>query len=648
VGRFNAGVDLEYRLRLDKFKKELAEIPGLTKKNARAMTRDWVRAQRDMDRESKRAARSSQRAWSQASGQMTGVIDELVPGFSRLTGAASGVGASLAVIGAATAAVGILVKLGKEAAKTRAEIRALNQVTGLLPETLAAIEFAGGAKLLGKMGEAAGEFQKRIVDASQGTGEALKAFDRLGISVTDADGRIRATDSVLREFVARTQEVGSATEQAALFTSALGGAGRELAASLGSTSLGEWVDHAERFGVDVGPAAITASQQWAMANWTLTTTLNDVFRAVESLSAGGFADFAEKTAIGVFGAVQYLQAAGEVAWDAVSVWGYRLGTVATFLSTGVWDTTLVDQAAADANEIQSELDKAEIAIRDFFAARASMIEAAGTVGRDTPPPTFGQAPGATSGAPSEATAGAGDVVADAKRRAEEVADAEIEAAQRAAAEINRTYYNRDSNAAELHRRNMERNEAAASAAGQVTDVMGEMFGSMYSLIEKSSKGATKEQKEQLLALFYAQKAAGIASSIIFTALAIGQAIGSVPYPANIAAAIASGLTGTTQTVMIAATPPPSFHVGGSVAPGGYQPDERGAKLLTGEGVLSRQGMTALDRLNRGESGGGGGVVAVFGHRVYDDIEAARIKIPDSTFARALRAQRGSRVGHRGR
>jgi hypothetical protein len=240
------------------------------------------------------------------------------------------------------------------------------------------------------------------------------------------------------------------------------------------------------------------------------------------------------------------------------------------------------------------------------------------------------------------------MVAEAKRRAEEIADAEIAAAQRAAEEISRAYAERDANAAELHRRNVERNAAAARAAAQVTDSMGEMFGVMYSMIEKSSKNATKEQKEQLLALFYAQKAAGIASSIIFTALAIGQAIGSVPYPANIAAAIASGLTGTTQTALIAATPPPSFHVGGSVAPGGYQPDERGAKLLTGEGVLSRQGMTALDRLNRGESGGAGGAVAVFGHRVYDDIEAARVKIPDSTFARALRAQRGSRVGHRGR
>ncbi len=87
-----------------------------------------------------------------------------------------------------------------------------------------------------------------------------------------------------------------------------------------------------------------------------------------------------------------------------------------------------------------------------------------------------------------------------------------------------------------------------------------------------------------------------------------------------AAGIASGIAGmfptggdniTSGGVRSAAPPHHSggmiFHKGGYVPRfhfGGLMPDERPAILQTGEGVLSRRGMAALDALNGGQAGGG--------------------------------------------
>jgi hypothetical protein len=57
----------------------------------------------------------------------------------------------------------------------------------------------------------------------------------------------------------------------------------------------------------------------------------------------------------------------------------------------------------------------------------------------------------------------------------------------------------------------------------------------------------------------------------------------------------------------------SFHKGGYVPRfhvGGLMSDERPAILQTGEGVLSRKGMAALDELNNGKAGSGGVMVTV--------------------------------------
>ncbi len=87
-----------------------------------------------------------------------------------------------------------------------------------------------------------------------------------------------------------------------------------------------------------------------------------------------------------------------------------------------------------------------------------------------------------------------------------------------------------------------------------------------------------------------------------------------------AAGIASGIAGMFSGGGGAGTGEVQFHQGGLVMHrggyvprfhfGGLMPDERPAILQTGEGVLSRRGMAALDALNGGQAGGGGTNVTV--------------------------------------
>jgi len=68
----------------------------------------------------------------------------------------------------------------------------------------------------------------RMIDASDGLMEARRAFDRLGISVTDSQGRFRTLDSVFLEAVDRFDSLGSEAEKTSVAMDLFGRSGTEL------------------------------------------------------------------------------------------------------------------------------------------------------------------------------------------------------------------------------------------------------------------------------------------------------------------------------------------------------------------------------------------------------------------------------------
>lgn len=170
------------------------------------------------------------------------------------------------------------------------------------------------------------------------------------------------------------------------------------------------------------------------------------------------------------------------------------------------------------------------------------------------------------------------------------------------------------------------------------------------------EGVEAAQRESAMKAFKVSKAASISEALINSAGAIVAALklGPIFGPP---AAIAIGALAGVQIATIAAEEP-TFHSGGFVdavsagaAPGrSYAPDEVGAKLQTGEAVLSRVGRSTLGddtirRANRGEAAAP--VVNVT--QVYDGrVIGAAVQDQIKTSSALRRTLATSRPGHRKR
>lgn len=170
-------------------------------------------------------------------------------------------------------------------------------------------------------------------------------------------------------------------------------------------------------------------------------------------------------------------------------------------------------------------------------------------------------------------------------------------------------------------------------------------------------GVEAAQRQAAMKAFAAQKATAISSALINGAIGVTAALPTLatnPIAGTALIAAIGVLTGT-QVATIAAEQP-TFHSGGFVdavaagaAPGrSYAPDEVGAKLQTGEAVLSRVGRSVLGdetirRANRGE--GAAPVVNVT--QVYDGQVIGRVVQDQLKTSSALRQSVAtSRPGHR--
>jgi hypothetical protein len=130
-------------------------------------------------------------------------------------------------------------------------------------------------------------------------------------------------------------------------------------------------------------------------------------------------------------------------------------------------------------------------------------------------------------------------------------------------------------------------DALASSSADSLGRLQQQLADQSEMLTASEKAALQErvaaQRNAAIQAFEVAKAAKLAEAIINTAAAVTA---SLPNP--IAAAVA-GAAGAAQVATIAAQQP-AFHSGGIV---GAPPDEVNARLVRGEGVLSRSGVNAI-------------------------------------------------------
>ena len=167
--------------------------------------------------------------------------------------------------------------------------------------------------------------------------------------------------------------------------------------------------------------------------------------------------------------------------------------------------------------------------------------------------------------------------------------------------------------------------------------------------------AAAEKERQRQAEQAAERAARVAR-----ALSMMQIIGSTAsaitkemekgFPAAIPGMALAAITGGAQLAKAAAQPT-SFDVGGIIGRGGMvtsAPDQVPIRALPGEAVLNRSAVSALgergvERLNRGDSGGGLTVVPVPTYRHFDRFYSAEVRRGGS-LSRSIRGSR--RIGQR--
>ena len=157
-------------------------------------------------------------------GRVTGQTNKATTAMGRLRGAASGALGALRTLAPALGVAGIaaFAKSNLDAADAMSK---LSQRTGIAAPTLD--KFRKVAELsdtsIQSLERAFPALTKNMDMAAQkGKGPAFEAFERLGVSVRNADGSLRAADTVMLDIADRFQGMAEGSEKAALASAVFG------------------------------------------------------------------------------------------------------------------------------------------------------------------------------------------------------------------------------------------------------------------------------------------------------------------------------------------------------------------------------------------------------------------------------------------
>jgi hypothetical protein len=154
--------------------------------------------------------------------------------------------AGAAFAAGATAMIASSIKLADESRKTA-------QAVGLTTEALTGFRFA--AQQSGVSNEelttSFRQFARSINDASNGIGKGKESFDALGISVTDANGNLKDSETLFFETANRLAEMDDGLQKTAFASDLLGRSGSKLIPLLngGEEGIKKLTDQAKKLGL---------------------------------------------------------------------------------------------------------------------------------------------------------------------------------------------------------------------------------------------------------------------------------------------------------------------------------------------------------------------------------------------------------------
>ena len=210
--------------------------------------------------------------------------------FGRLKGIAGGLGSAL---GSVVPAIGLagLAAFGKRSIDAADNLNDLNQRTGVAVETLDKFGKAANdsGSSLDEVAKAMGKLAKGIVDPASKASEALKS---IGVSSTDAQGKIRGVDAIMLDLADKFSKMPDGVQKTALAMELFGKSGANIIPMLneGKAALNEYsatIDGdmaaaADKFNDSINKVTASISGPF---NQAITALLPTITKLAEGLAA---------------------------------------------------------------------------------------------------------------------------------------------------------------------------------------------------------------------------------------------------------------------------------------------------------------------------------------------------------------------------
>lgn len=725
-------INLKVMAQTDAFAKKLAELPGMTEKEAKKAGAKLAKQFEKAEKAAAKNANKTAQAWDKA-------FEDLQVGGTNFGSVIKTLKSpQAALVAGLAAAAGGFVAAGAAMREYTNNIMNMAAITGLSVEATAGLEFAAkeaGIELETLKGGLQALNQK-AGDAVTAGGEAALIFERLGINVKEAGGKLKPMESLIGEVVDSVSAMKDETLAASLAQKLLGGEGVLLTAALkdGSGALAEWTERVRESGMVSGSMQNDAD----MMNKALTEVAFEwrAFVQVIGREAVPALEALAAALMGVRQAVDWISdVSGALALKLSPALAENIRLENEMIASGdllyrtnqdvaASMTTMSDaanqlrdslvgavvKAARDAHRaqrsLQREMDGATEAThrlddalesnRDTIDERRAALHAAGALDEQA------QQHLAALASSLDRASRAQEELTRRRERSSKAAAAQAEARSKADAaareeearlkalataqekwndEILRLTEGDDlavlvARLKEIGAAQMQGALDAAQAQQLVTAANAEYRASVEATRlaedaaadakEQSDKDELKRLREKQAAEISAVLSAGEAivgalgdtaakdfkmkQALATSEVLLRSAVGVVNILSGSSGPIVKGvqlaaLTAASAASLanIASMTPPKMHTGGIV------PDERPAQLLTGEGVLSRQGVAnlggegAVHAINAGRGAGQAQVIQmVYKHRVLDTVIRDQLR-SDSSLKRAIRGT--SRIGH---
>lgn len=204
---------------------------------------------------------------SGAVGDLGGAAADAAKGFSLLEkGVVLAAGAiGTAFVSAAGFAVASAVQGFQNVRQLGDEFANMSQKTGIAVETLGSYQLAAQTNTLSMQQFSMGlvQFNRHILDATKGTGEAADAFGRVGIALRDQTGNLKNTDDLLREVADAFAGMKDGAGKTALAMELFGRAGADLIPLLneGARGLAKLQEEARKAGIVIDSETAEAAKK---------------------------------------------------------------------------------------------------------------------------------------------------------------------------------------------------------------------------------------------------------------------------------------------------------------------------------------------------------------------------------------------------